>query len=805
MNGHCNIFIYKDCEILPSKNFKVDSIDSYLATLTMMNETDVEDNPVAIEGEWMKHQKKLTYRIRIPVDNENLLNLMNMGLGQRNLSFEDEYNWNYLVAQNVDVYKSGIQTRERKSTKVYYFIIGKKWLSENSLELELEMDVINTLIDNSYIAPGQSAQMLSLSDKTMILREHKTRWGAGTEPDMYYPIIDFYSEGLPAQLFKKDESFLYSVYSNTELENGSFYLVYVADTNAADSAISVYLASDSLITIPAHSARGWTGQIDALNELKAWWVAAIYGSDGDGTGTNSGCSITIHDAKNLTTEESGDITLTLTSNTAVLFSRNRLFYGSVSSTGFTKVYEIVPKGILRWNFRNIELDGVYRMRIDQSGDAFLSSSFVYSQIFSSTYILGLGYAANIHGESAISALELGTITDIDRTNPLLVKIVKLPYSPIPINKFVSGFEIPENWSIAYFSGVSFLKYTGRNLTDCFENYLVFEGVDSEGEIADYTSPLNAFQQQYFHGLTKTTLRNDKYEPKLLHSDYFLQKFVYDSFSYLFRGEFMPWYDGPDALQAKILTSSAVSSNFMFEFPQMKFKNLKADIEDYSNILGIRRNNELPLYHSAYLDYIRSGINFDVKTKNRQLASSIVSGVVGIGGTIIGAAVGGPFGAAAAVSLGTGAVQKIASTIFQTNQAEQNIAQKLKSAELQGVSVSGADDVDVMSYYTGNNKAKLIKYGVSDKMKKCLSDLFHYTGYIANYQGIPDTTSRTWFNFVQAEIVLEYEQNFPQELIEELKTKYREGITFLHAVAVLNNIVWDFEQQYENLETLFFAS
>lgn len=805
MNGHCNIFIYKDCDILKGKNFKVDSIDTYLSTLTMMNDTDSEDNPVAIEGEWMKHQKKLTYRIRIPVDNSNTLNLMNKGLGQQNLSFYDEYNWNYLSAQNIDTYFSGTNRRERVSTKVYYFIVGKKWLSENSLELELEMDVINSLIDNSYIVPGQTPQMLTLSNKTMILREHKTRWGAGTEPEMYYPIIDFYSEGLPAQLFKKDESYLYNVYSNTELEKGSFYLVYVADTNAADSAISVYLASDSLITIPAHSARGWTGQIDLLNELKAWWVAAIYGSDGDGTGTNSGSSITIHNAKNLTTEESGDITLTLTANTAVLFCRNRLYYGTVSANSFATVYEIVPKGFLSWNFRNIELDGVYRMRIDQSGDAFLSSAFVYPQIFKSSYITGLGYAANIHGESSESEKELGTITDIDRTNPLLVKIVKLPYSPIPIDKFTSGFEIPENWSIGSLNSVSFLKYTGRNLTDCFENDLVFDGIDSDGEYADYISPLDAFKQQYFHNLTKTTLRNDIYEPKLLHSDYFLQKFVYDSFSYLFRGEFMPWYDGPDALQAKILTSSAVSSNFMFEFPQMNFKNLKTDIEDYSSILGIRRNNELPLYHSAYLDYIRSGINFDVKTKNRQLSSSIVSGVVGIGGTIIGAAVGGPFGAAAAVSLGTGAVQKIASTIFQTNQAEQNIAQKLKSTELQGVSVSGADDVDVMSYYTGNNKAKLIKYGVSDKMKKCLSDLFHYTGYIANYQGIPDTTSRTWFNFVQAEIVLEYEQNFPQELIEELKAKYREGITFLHPNVITNNFVWDFEQKYENFETLFFVS
>ena len=62
----------------------------------------------------------------------------------------------------------------------------------------------------------------------------------------------------------------------------------------------------------------------------------------------------------------------------------------------------------------------------------------------------------------------------------------------------------------------------------------------------------------------------------------------------------------------------------------------------------------------------------------------------------------------------------------------------------------------------------------------------------------------WFNFVQAEVVFDDEQNFPQELLLELKAKFREGITYLHKIVITSgentSNLWDFEQQYENWET-----
>ena len=41
------------------------------------------------------------------------------------------------------------------------------------------------------------------------------------------------------------------------------------------------------------------------------------------------------------------------------------------------------------------------------------------------------------------------------------------------------------------------------------------------------------------------------------------------------------------------------------------------LEDYDNIVAVARNNEEVLYSSQYLNYVRTGYNYDVKAKQRQ--------------------------------------------------------------------------------------------------------------------------------------------------------------------------------------------
>ena len=297
-------------------------------------------------------------------------------------------------------------------------------------------------------------------------------------------------------------------------------------------------------------------------------------------------------------------------------------------------------------------------------------------------------------------------------------------------------------------------------------------------------------------------RNMMYETKLFHSDYYQMKFVYDSFSYLVRMENTRAIDKLEYLsEFSFYVSTTLSSKMIFTFKDLEFDKVKTDQQDYTNVMYVSRNNEMPLYNSAYVNYIRSGYNFDVKTKNRQMASSILSSFIGIGGATGQFLAGGDFGVTQGIGLATSSVQNLKNLIFTTAQHEQDLQQKLMSAEIQGMSVSGSDDIDLLTIYTNGNKMKLVKYEVTPRMKKILWDLFYYTGYVANYQGVPNITTRRHFNFVQADIVFETTPNLSQDICDEIISKYKEGITFFHKFG--NSVTvndWDIDQQYENWET-----
>ena len=57
-------------------------------------------------------------------------------------------------------------------------------------------------------------------------------------------------------------------------------------------------------------------------------------------------------------------------------------------------------------------------------------------------------------------------------------------------------------------------------------------------------------------------------------------------------------------------------------------------EDYDRLIYVNRNNEVSTYDNAYLNYIRTGYNYDVKNKNRNIASSILGMLTGVGGTTL---------------------------------------------------------------------------------------------------------------------------------------------------------------------------
>ena len=416
----------------------------------------------------------------------------------------------------------------------------------------------------------------------------------------------------------------------------------------------------------------------------------------------------------------------------------------------------------------------------------------YSTYFVPSDLLLDWYASNytLSGDNP-DAVQLYGEDSIDRTDSRNIKIIEIPYAPTNITGDVElGLFISPEW-----------KYDSANY--CM--YLYTESAKFENDfVSNVVSPFN----QLFiniNDLQPSRTRNDSFENKILHSDYHRPKFVYDSFSLSFYLELLDeqkyakeFYD--TNLEVKFVMSRNIVSKFCFVLPQY---TLDKGMTDYPNVVNVARNNEQVLYTSQYINYLRTGYNYDLKSKQR----NEIAGGVGLGLSIAGT-IGGVIGSIAAqnypvaIASGVAGAIAISSQIVNyaksTAQAEQNIAQKLQEAQNQAVQVQNADDVDLLNAY-GGNVAKLCTYEISDAMKKVLLDLFYYCGYKTNEQKIPNVLSRYYFNYLEADLVLTDTENLTEEIEDDIKEKFSKGVTFLHYRPTEGYPDFDFAQETNNIE------
>ena len=386
-----------------------------------------------------------------------------------------------------------------------------------------------------------------------------------------------------------------------------------------------------------------------------------------------------------------------------------------------------------------------------------------------------------------SSYLLNSVGDVDRTDSRNIKLLALPYCPANTTRSSGNYYFDENFS--YDSGTGWMKV--NNLASKFSNVLshTLENPFSNLFIESYIPDVNAE-------------RNDFYESKLYHSDYFRYKFIYDSFSRVYELEkydFAPYYDGqykdiPEDTITFVMTRT-INSKFLFQFDTTYLVN---SVEDYDGVCCVSRNNEEPLYNSAYINYIKAGYNYDKKTIARTreanqlgIGLSIASMVAGVLASV---ATQNPAPAIlGAVGAGIGIASQTASMVRTTAQGEQAIQQKLDETSRQAVSVAGSDDIDLLTAYSGN-RAKMVVYDISTRMKKALGDFFYYCGYKADIQGIPNKSSRYWFNFVQAELVINDTSNLPSDIEDDIRARFSTGVTFFHY-----HDGYDFAQEKENVE------
>lgn len=385
--------------------------------------------------------------------------------------------------------------------------------------------------------------------------------------------------------------------------------------------------------------------------------------------------------------------------------------------------------------------------------------------------------------------KLLSIEDVDKTNSRIVKIIKLPYAPcnIKYNAETGVYTFPYEWSYD----------NGRRRLDSLSTPLI-------SRVASVNVP------ELFINAAKPSPVDSKdinRESKLYHSDFYTFKFVYDSFTREIPLEHIIYSSTQPDLQTTSFDvyfkpTNTINSKFAFHFDfgeMANFGTFKQTI-DYEDYLLVSRNNEETIFSNDYLNYIRTGYNYDKKAREREIANkgwNLGTSIAKTAASVIAAPATGGLSLVAAVSAGTSILTNIRGLINYQESSADAIQQKLDTLAAQSTAVSGSDDVDLLSYYNGN-KLELKKYITEPQQREAIYKLLFYCGYSHKTSGIPDLTSRYWFNFIQCKPVFNEEGNTPyNDYIDDIKARYEAGITVYHHHPGVGG--WDWNQQFENWE------
>lgn len=737
------ITLYQGVPFGKGKNIAVDDLEDYLSALPA-NRKIVFSNQNYIR--------------------QNLSATIRLELNQTEAEFNSE-NWNYCSIVN---YTDGAVAQK----KCYYFIDKLEQVSRNVLRLDLFLDTLNTIGTN-----------ISLTKKTLIHREHKDRWKPISGQTYSDAIIDIEAEGLNPSLYKTSESDLKS----ESFKDFSWYIIYM-NSNAISPNEYNQVNPVKTIIAPSHdiSVRGNLSSFSLPMDGRTYIISTDL-NNANGIGSINNIPIYNERIEDMNT---AGIDFQEYSNAKEIFKYMAITpsSGNYSIQVYNDYYDVDGARIAHLAGQNVTATTLTASGLPATIKAVATRGTVVSAKYVPNYTIRSNEEGQING-----------VDILDKTDAKLIKIIELPYCPVEITEIyqdIYSFNCPIQLEDIGFT------IKGKNL-EFLETYL---------DIKNYSfSEISSKLRLHNNNALENSQRNNDFEPKLFNSELYLKKFIYDSFSIPFKFEYL---NIPDSitrvsggnLKIKEITSLAVTSKFLFDFNEMLSFN-KA-LEDYSYILPVSRNNESTIYTSQYINYLRTGLQYDLKMKNAQEEASYIrttlSAIGAIGSVALGVASGNPAVAVGGViASGTGLAGSIISTIQQENQTSNSLAQKQAQLQEQKASVQNSDDLALLKYYTNGNFAKIATYEPSEKQKNRIALLFHYCGYKAEYLGIPNLSSRLRFNYIQADIDISetgqafLSNNFNNEIIENYKGKWAEGITIMHHF----RNKWNFEQDLENWESV----
>lgn len=805
--------LYKDTKIKQDKNLMFDDIEDYLSNYEYK----------IFEVQYQKQEREIFLKLVLEQIYSNSLK---------------ENSYNYAVIDNEGEESS------------YYFISDITWTAYNTCKLHLTLDILNTF---------KLGKHYELTDKTRVYREHKDRAKAKdfiytsfvikTRPHNLFNYFEIFASDQASNCLCDNElilmnngfinkrvhfnslevvndngTYLFELYEgNTLIFKGQECIIYASDlgvfdvpdgneylnsltaTNYAFKKVlvrNIEKESEEFNATLYHNTEEDKIIEDSENNLK-WSLLYINRDDISETNINNPVLCKLYPSKkiyinsdtflltqnNMPVNKFMNISILENPNFKIKVGNLNITYQRHKSASFKFLEQNKVQVILFYNdatkpsytdtFSNFEIicENVRKIRISDNS---LNQNTTLTDL----------EALPLDPRFVEGRVLVEDDNYINRLDSKIVKLITLPYCPIKIKQVTFNNEINiyqyDSDEVSYNSTDFSLQLVNLNIK--FKNEIISNLDDPTKEliIKDDFTKLNE------------DLRNDNLESKIYHSDFYYKKFVYDSFSYIYQYELINFEKSINTyFEFDFIMSSSINSRFMFYF-----KNYHVDsyaVDDYNNYLIIARNNERTLYNSAYINYIKTGFNFDVKNKNTQNFMNWGSFALSLGATIATvASTIATSGATAPLLIGASVstVGTFTNAINSTISSERNFEQKQELLKAQSTNVINSDDFDLLNEYN-KNSLLLMTYKVSERVRKLLLDLFYYYGYKCNEIKMPDLNTRKYFNFIQCEADIKEYQSIliKEEYYNLLVELYNKGVTLFHNY----NGHYDIEQVKDNTE------
>lgn len=485
----------------------------------------------------------------------------------------------------------------------------------------------------------------------------------------------------------------------------------------------------------------------------------------------------------------------------------------ITSDGFWKQKDLNPSedpknllwrfkrassGSMRWNCSTYGWRGTADridfevVEVPQHPNAVRASAYLGSGEVSGSVVFipfAAGLTAGLPGNLTVSGFNECTcdgitpstqsIGELDRTDTRLVKVVEVPYLPLSDDA-------------AYFIDKEFIRFLFSDV----EPSLRTKVGEFDFDPAKYSKGEYIVDTSYWLS-----------DPKLYCSQFHKMKVAYDNSAinvYFDNISFKANVADP-TISVYFEPSTTLASSFLFSLDNGGNFDWKNETESYPFVCVTDRNNELPLYTSDWINYLRNGYNYDKKRKAMEDATSWGSTAAGIATSVIsilgGAGLlGSPGGAAASIPLISGGIAGLAGSAVGgiTGQIGRNISyeQNLRALQLENYSVAGSNDLSLWLSY-GKGCAKVETWEVIEPQRRQIADLFYMRGYAVNEDELPNTHVRRWFDYWEGvpKWNLEFRKKWSQEWLSLLDQAYTAGVTRLHKYQGR----WDWEQVEHNWE------